>query len=367
MLTPQENERLTRVGPGTPMGEVFRRYWLPALLSEELPAMETPPVKVRLLGLNLIAFRNFFGKVRVGNYPTWEGGGMVWAYLGPPSDAPPPPDLELVRAPATHRFVTKIFQDCNYLQALEGGLDSAHATIMHNQKIGDRTFLSHYEELIPHLEVEKTDYGYTYSGVRRLGEKQWIRKYHYVMPVTQMRGRISGPGMSDTIPTISGHMWVPADDVTTCVFNWSYSYDPAVPIPEEYRAKFERHVGRGPDDLIPGTYRLRRNLENDFLIDRQKQKVETMTGIDGINTQDVALQEGMGPVVDRTKEHLGTTDRAIIVMRQLLLEATHDVEAGRKPRGWDSATYRDVRALDHIIPGDLTWKDALEVEALAKF
>jgi phenylpropionate dioxygenase-like ring-hydroxylating dioxygenase large terminal subunit len=187
MLSQQDNERLTRVGPGTPMGNLFRRYWIPALLSEELLEADGPPVRVRLLGEDLVAFRDtegvvgivaaycphrrapmFFGrneecglrcvyhgwkfdrngacvdmpseppdslfktKVTIDAYPTWEGGGMVWIYMGPLELKPAPPDHELVRAPANHRHVSKLFEDCNYLQALEGGIDPTHATILHN-------------------------------------------------------------------------------------------------------------------------------------------------------------------------------------------------------------------------------------------
>jgi hypothetical protein len=125
--------------------------------------------------------------------------------------------------------------------------------------------------------------------------------------------------------------------------------------------------GRGPTDLIPGSFRLKKNLGNDYFIDRQLQKMQTFTGIEGINTQDMALQEGMGPVVDRSKEHLGTSDRAIIAMRQLLLEALDASERGEEPRGLDPQTYRRVRAVDKMVPLDIPWREALGDELLAKF
>src|SRR5258708_31329290 len=105
----------------------------------------------------------------------------------------------------------------------------------------------------------------------------------------------------------------------------------------------ESFYGRGAEDYIPGTFRLKANAPNDYFIDRATQKTTSFTGIKGVNTQDVALQEGMGTVVDRTREHLGTSDRAIAVMRRMLLEATRAVEAGQTPRGTDSKTYRAVR------------------------
>ena len=186
MLSEADNQRLTQVGPGTPMGNLFRRYWIPCAMSEELPEPDCPPVRVRLLGEDLIAFRDsegkvglvsaycphrrapmFFGrneecglrcvyhgwkfdrsgacvdmpseppdslfktKVHITAYPTHEAGGIVWAYLGPPELRPAPPDYEFCRVPSEQLLMSKHLQRCNWVQALEGGLDSVHATILH--------------------------------------------------------------------------------------------------------------------------------------------------------------------------------------------------------------------------------------------
>jgi phthalate 4,5-dioxygenase len=421
MLKPADNERMTRVGPGTPMGNLLRRYWQPALLSAELGGPDSAPVRVRMLGEDLVAFRDtegkvglvdafcphrrapmFFGrneecglrcvyhgwkfdrsgtcvdmpseppdslfktKVTIGSYPTWEGGGMIWAYLGPAGTMKSPPDYELVRAPETHRYVSKTFENCNFLQALEGGLDTSHSSFAHNLDIKNKAYVRN-ADTAPRLEVERTPYGYTYAGIRNVEGKQYVRAYHYVMPAQQMRGRVTGrKGGIEKVPTINGHIWVPIDDTTTYVYNWQYSYDPNIPVSPEYAIEHEYMYGRGPDDLLPG-YRLKKNLDNDYLIDRQVQKTQTFTGIVGINTQDFALQEGMGPIVDRSKEHLGTSDRAIITMRQLLMEAMDAVEAGKPIRGTDPETYRKVRAVDLPIDAGLDWRDALKDELVAKF
>jgi phthalate 4,5-dioxygenase oxygenase subunit len=421
MLTPQENERLTRVGPGTPMGNVFRRYWLPAALSSELPEPDCPPVRVRIVGEDLVAFRAtdgtvglvsaycphrrapmFFGrneenglrcvyhgwkfdvsgtcvdmpseppdslfktKVKIESYPTYEAGGIVWAYLGPPETRPEPPGYELLRVPATHRFVSKTHEDANYLQALEGGLDTAHSSFLHNMNLGDRSFLRN-ADTAPRLEVERTDYGFRYAGIRTVGGQDYVRVYHYVMPATQIRGFVSGAQGHNDVPSIHGHFWVPIDDENTNVYNFMYSFYPEQPLPIEYVIDRETSSGRGPDDLIPGTFRLKRNLSNDYLIDRQLQKTKTFTGITGINTQDFALQEGMGRIVDRSREHLGTTDRAIIVARQLLLEATDAVEEGRTLRATDPRTYASVRAADRLLPKGARWQEALKDDVVAKY
>jgi phthalate 4,5-dioxygenase len=423
MLSKEDNERLTRIGAGTEMGSLFRRYWLPALLSSEIQP-DGAPFRLRLLGEQLVAFRDSSGavglvdafcphrrapmflgrnekcglrcvyhgwkfdrsgaclempteppdsayksKVRIKAYPVWEGGGMVWAYMGPPAEMPPPPDMELTRAPPTHRFASKTVQDCNYLQALEGGLDSAHATILHNMTIGDLSWLDDYQRTTPRLDVQLTDYGLQYSGTRVLNGRYWVRVYQYIMPATQIRGRIApvrGENMPPKIPLISGHIWVPSDDVTTSVFNFSYSADPNIPLTSEFATASESDYGRGPNDLTPDL-RLRRNSANDFMIDRDAQKTQTFTGISGINTQDVAVQEGMGPIADRSEEHLGSTDRAIVMMRRLLLEAIRSIEAGGKPRGVDPASYRALRAVDHFADTEAEIPQLIERELAARF
>jgi phenylpropionate dioxygenase-like ring-hydroxylating dioxygenase large terminal subunit len=422
LLKPEDNERLVRVGRGKPAGELFRRYWLPVLLSTEIAEVDGPPLRVRLLGENLIAFRDtngriglvdaycphrlaplFFGRneecgircayhgwkfdvdgncldtpsepgdtalksrIRITAYPTLDRGGIVWAYLGPREEMPPPPDYEWLRAPATHRHVSKTFEHCNYLQALEGGLDTSHSSFVHNNNIQQRELRT--QDTAPRIEVERTDYGYTYNSTRNYGgERRYMRIYHFVMPSQQMRGgTIARDGTREKVPKLDGHIWVPIDDEHTFVYNWACSYDETVPLTKEYMEEFEAFAGRGQNDVIPGTFRLRKNLSNDYLIDRKMQKSSTFTGITGLNTQDFALQEGMGPIVDRSKEHLGTSDRAIVVLRRILLDATHAVERGERPRGIDPAAYRDVRPCDKIIAGTGDWRQVLSRELVAKW
>ncbi len=422
MLTPEENERLTRVGPGTPMGTLMRRYWQPALLSEEVPEPDGPPVRVRLLGEDLIAFRDtdgkvglvdafcphrrapmFFGrneecglrcvyhgwkfdrtgacvdmpsepsdslfktKVTIASYPTYEAGAMIWTYMGPPEFQPPVPDYELLRAPDTHRHVSKTFEHANWLQALEGGIDTSHSSFAHNQDITNKKLLRN-ADTAPRLEVEKTSYGFRYAGIRSLPHEDYVRVYHYVMPAQQLRGGVTdwGGGIKD-IPSLHGHVWVPIDDETTWTFNWLYAYDPAIPVPHEHAIWYETNSGRGPSQYIPGTYRLKLSLENDYEIDRELQRTKTFTGITGINTQDMALQEGMGPICDRTNEHLGTSDRAIIAARQLLFEALDDIDAGKSPRGTDPADYSNVRPVDMQIASGSKWQETLASELVARF
>jgi nitrite reductase/ring-hydroxylating ferredoxin subunit len=425
MLKPEENERLCRIGPGTPMGEVLRRYWIPALLSEEVPKPDCPPVRVRLLGENLVAFRdtkgrvglidrycphrrpelfwgrneecglrcvyhgwkfdvegncvdmpnepatsNFKNKVKITAYPTYEAGGIVWTYMGPKEEQPPYPDYEWLRAPETHLHVSKTEQACNWVQALEGGIDTSHSSFAHNNNIADKKALR-TRAPSPKLEVEKRDHGFTYVGIRDLKEDGlYVRAYQFIMPFQQLRGQTIQwhDGSREKYPTVRGHLWVPIDDEHTMVYNFKYSTDPDIALDPEFVLQEEIKFGRGPDDYIPGTYRLKRNPSNDYLIDREVQRTRTFTGIEGINTQDMALQETMEkPFVDRSKERLGTADSAIIAARQLLLEASRDVEQGKRPRGVDPSTHNNIRAIDKFIPAGANWREELKEDLLAKY
>jgi phthalate 4,5-dioxygenase len=422
MITREENERLVRVGPGTPAGEFIRRYWLPACLSTELAAPDGAPVRVRLMGEDLVAFRDtagriglveaycahrraplFFGRneehglrcvyhgwkfdiagkcvdipseppgspmqaqVCLKAYPTYEKAGVVWAYMGPKDAMPAPPDYEWMRAPDTHRYVSKTYEQCNYLQALEGGLDTAHSSFLHNMRMGDNTQLRQRDRA-PRLDVVRTDYGYYYVSTRKAGEDgHYVRLYHYVLPFQQMRGGVNGIGRGNDVPKLDGHLWVPIDDEETNVYNWGYSADPDVAISDELREAFEKSSGRGQDDLIPGSFRLKRNPSNDYLIDRDLQKNRSFTGIDGINTQDFAIQEGMGPIVDRSLEYLGSTDRAIVTLRNILLEGMASVERGEPAPGTDPATHRGIRPYDGLVPPGASWREAFGENLTAKW
>jgi phthalate 4,5-dioxygenase oxygenase subunit len=408
MLTREENERLTRVGAGTPMGEAMRRYWLPALLSWELPERDSAPVRVRLLGEDLVAFRatdgqiglidefcphrgaslwlgrneenglrcvyhgwkydvtgqcvdqmneprQFCAKIRVKSYPTCEVGGIVWTFMGPKAKQPAPPKFAWTQVPATHRAVSKVVEECNWLQALEGGIDTSHFTILHRalkegaRQPGIEPSTPGVRGGAPTLEVDITDYGYRYFGIRPLGDSQYVRGYHFVMPFTQLRP--PGPGRTQ----VHGHYWVPMDDENCMVWNFYYSYGEE---PIGQRSSDESSGNAYGSHVDPKTFRPFRNRSNNWMIDRQMQKTETFTGIDGINQQDRAVQESMGRIVDRTRENLGPGDRAVVATRKLLLEAVDSVERDEEPRGL-APSYYEVRAAEAVLPKDADWRAEL--------
>ena len=447
MLSKEENDLLCRVGPGTPMGELMRRYWLPALLSHELPQPDCPPVRVRLLGERLIAFRDtenriglldefcahrgvslwlgrneecgircvfhgwkydvdgnctdmmnevgggsgapdpykpapdpnqpgsvgarraspsFKDKIHLTSYPTVEMGGIIWAYMGPKEKVPPEPKFECTQVPQSQREVTKTWEECNWLQSLEGGIDTSHAPILHRtfsdvstqSGIGPSNF--RVRGGAPRLEVEVTDYGYRYAGIRSLGEEgDYVRAYHFVMPFTQIRANQYQFPSKAWRPRIHGHFWVPMDDENCMVYNWLYNFGDE-PLPDADRA--QKNEGNSFEDVdMSRGFRKVRNMDNNWLIDRDVQKHSSFTGIYGINTQDHAVQESMGPIQDRTKEHLGPADKAIITARQLLLKAVRTVEDGGNALGADTSYY-NIRAIERVIPRGAQWSEALHDE-----
>ncbi len=418
MLTKDENETLTRVDQGTPMGDLMRRYWLPTLLSSELPEPDCAPVRVRLLGEQLIAFRDTLGKVGLlsefcphrltsmffgrneegglrcvyhgwkfdtaGNcldmmneppgsdfhtkikttaYPVVEMGDLIWAYLGSEDKRPPEPKFEWTQVPSEHRLLTKNWQECNWLQALEGGIDTAHAPILHRRitENTDRPGIAVNTNLVkgqaPKIEIDRTDYGYRYAGLRDLGDdRNVIRAYHYVMPFHQFRPLQFGLRGQDPRSLIAGHVWVPMDDENCMVYNWMYNYA-GQPLTDADKEE-EFQLGRGPGEMLPD-FRTKRNKSNDWMIDRQVQKYETFTGIEGINTQDQAIQESMGPIVDRSGENLANSDMAIVIARRMLLDAASTVADGGDPPGTGDSYY-NVRAIDAILPSDVDWRESLD-------
>jgi len=419
MVSVKDNETLTRVGEGTPMGVLMRRYWQPIALSWELPEPDCPPVRVRILGEDLVAFRgtsgrvglidewcphrrtslwlgrneeeglrcvfhgwkfdvtgqcvdmpnelpefDFAEKVKIKAYPVEEMGGVLWAYMGPKDQQPPVPSFEWTRQPETHLHVSKGVQECNWLQAMEGGLDSVHTSFLHRKFEGSsRAGLGgmRSQATSAKLDVKTTPYGYTYASMRPLGEDKgnYVRSYHYVMPFHSIRAiQEYTPEGARTKFKMGGHMWVPIDDENCMVWNWYYSLD----VPLEPVERDESFWGNGPQffDEKNG-FRAYLNKTNSWGIDREVQKNETFSGVEGVNQQDRAVQEAMGPIVDRSKEMLSQTDKAVIAARRLLLNGTKTVEDGGAPLGVDKSYY-DIRAIERVLPSDADWFEVLKDE-----
>lgn len=402
MLSREDNDTLCRVGPGTPMGELFRRYWLPALLASELPRPDGDPVRLRLLGEDLVAFRdssgrvgvlgdhcphrgaslyfgrneehglrcvyhgwkfdvngacvdmpnerpesNFRHRVRHASYPAAESGDLVWVYLGPPGLKPELPRFEWATVPSSHRHVAKWLQETNWAQGMEGEIDTSHVSFLHRfmdpaaapYTRAVRTALMARDGR-PKIQLKATDYGFTYGARRTIGDGTYYwRVTQWLLP------------MYSLIPTaeypIQGRAWVPIDDEHTWTFGYEYNPDRAL-TPEEVAAIESGETF--PPRLIPGTFKPLANKSNDYLIDREKQRTHNYTGIWGVNEQDRSLQESMGPIFDRSREHLGTADLAVIQARRILLQAARDLQDGKPPiTPYQGDLYR-VRSYDTVDP-----------------
>ena len=415
MLSKEDNERVTRVEPGTQTGVLMRRYWIPALLSSEINEPDGPPVRVSLLGERLVAFRDskgrvglleefcahrgvslflgrneecglrcvyhgwkydvtgrcidmptetpdtdFKSRVHLAAYPTIELGDVVWAYLGT-GEPPRPPHFGWTSLRPDQRIVTRTWQECNWLQALEGGIDSMHASALHTllkPDAGEARWELQSGRMVLTEEIEPTDYGHVYSSIRPLDDgRNWIKIYHYVMPFhTFFPFEISGDRKTHR-PIINGHMFVPMDDQNTMVYNWIGKHG-AESLTNDQREYMERIRGRAPGE-IDKNHRKRRNKGVDWLIDRGVQKTKSYSGIEGINTQDHAVQESMGPIIDRTRENLGTTDKAVIATRRILLRVLKELEQGLDPPGLGTSYY-DLRAIERFVNSGTTWRNMLK-------
>jgi phthalate 4,5-dioxygenase len=369
----EQNAALTRTGAGTPMGDLLRRYWIPALIATELPEPDCPPIRAPLLGEKLVAFRDSEGRIalvdefcahrrvslwfgrneecglrcayhgwkfdvtgqcvdlpsepedsgvrqrmRIKSYPCIEQGGVIWAYMGPPELRPPPPGLEWSLTPAPQRFISKRFEACNFMQALEGGIDSSHVGFLHrgqfrrgetaSQQIG-----AMIEGDSPVFEIEPYDGGLLIAARRKVADQYYWRVTPWIAPFHQLV-----PRRHDSSP-IFGHSWVPIDD-EHC-WAWSYGYHPDRALTRAELADY-RNGGGIFEKTLPGAFVPVANKDNHYLMDRNAQVAGIdFSGIAGIAAQDSSLQESMGKIVDRSLENLVATDRAIVMTRRSLLGA----------------------------------------------
>ena len=407
MLTDDRNKLVTETGAGTPMGELFRRYWIPFLLSDEVGEPEGAPVHVKLLSERLLAFRDSNGKlglidefcahrrvslwfgrneeggihgwkydvsgncmeipsepdtskfcteISLTSYPCVERGGIVWTYMGPPEDQPAPPAFEWATVPESHRFHSKRLEECNYLQALEGGIDSSHVGFLHSGELrsdplhhGSKGSDYHLSDMKPKFEVRESPGGLN-IGVRRDAEDA---QYYWRITPWIMPWYTIVPPYGDN--PLHGHAWVPIDD-ENC-FAWTFSYHPARPL-NELELDVMHKGGSLHVQQIPGTFRPVANRDNDYLMDRTAQEAGTAySGVKGIALQDASLQESMGPISDRSRENLVMTDRAIGMARRQLRKAALDLENGKRPPGLDTDS-QAVRSASFLLPRDMAFDQA---------
>lgn len=419
MLTREDNELLVRVGPDTPMGRLMRLYWIPFLPSKDVVA-DGQPYRVRLLGEDLVAFRDSEGhvglvdqacphrgaplvfarnehgglrcvyhgwkfsvdgscqempaespttpmlkKVKVKAYRVRERNSMLWAYMGPDQEAPPPlPSMEWNMVPEEQVAISVRVQECSWLQALEGEIDSAHAAILHGRVDagGSIDQWKQAADLAPKFEVMQHDAGLSIASRRSFdGDKNYVRVNQFLMPFWTLVPPFS------QFPELSGHAWVPIDDEhTLCIM---FSYHPSQPFYEKTRKLFkEGHQGREtghasqasfeqrPVTVPYHTYWNKYNRANAYGFDYQLQVSKYNSGMPGLWIQDAACQSGVTPIYDRTKEHLGVSDSGVARTRRMLLEAakklaTHE----QRPISTTDADKYLFRAISITIPAGSDW------------
>jgi phthalate 4,5-dioxygenase len=378
MLKQSVNDRLTRVAPGTPAGELLRRYWQPVALLEELP-IGGAPVAVRLMGEDLVLFRdefdrigllelhcshrgadlsygrveggglrclyhgwaydihgncldtpcepdgsNFKSKIKHKSYPCLEKAGIIFAYLGP-GEPPLLPTYEFLNGPEDCMHVNKVYHECNWLQGNEGNIDPAHLSFLHAFTGADMQGrnLSPLAMLDPRaeMEVDETNFGLRIHTLRNAADgKFYLRTTNFVMPNLS-----AFPGGSLTGGyTVNWH--VPIDDT----HHWGYKIILTRAPDKAFldKAYFE--------DGVTEDYRPVRNMSNRYMQDRNTMKSWSFSGIGtrpGTNftAQDAWATVSQGPIQDRTKEHLGYSDKVIVAARKQLLKAIDDVQEGKTP------------------------------------
>jgi phthalate 4,5-dioxygenase len=389
MVSHVNNERMCLTGAAAPAGKLLRLYWQPVALAEEL-AGSRPVKAVRLMGEELVLFRDeegrlglldracphrgadlafgrrehgglrcpfhgwlfdvtgrcletpaepedsdFHQRIRQGSYPVREINGLVFAYLG--TGAPPAfPDFDCFIAPDSHSFAFKGFMECNWLQALEVGIDPAHASFLHRFEEDESTEAEYGRQFRaasidsdvpmtrlmreyprPKVDVEPTEFGMRLLTRRELNSRQThLRVTNLVFP-----NAFAIP-MSAEMTITQWH--VPVEDGSNYWFALFTSFGRPVDKDEMRRQRLELY--QLPD------YKPRLNRSNNWGYDLEEQRTKTFTGMGfDINVHDQWACESLGPIADRTREHLGSSDKAIIAYRRLLRRSIEQVAAGQTP------------------------------------
>ena len=398
MLSKEENDLITRTDNGSPLNGLMRRYWLPALLSEELPDVGSKPVPVRLLGEELVAWRLSDGsvgllqehcshrgsslvyartegdclrciyhgwmydldgnvldtpaepersvikdKVKHPSYATHETAGIIWAYLGPKEHKPLFPNYRFTEAPQENTNVTKLLIDCNWLQGVEGECDSAHVSLLHQRNDQEELGRPILQDFAPEYETEETDFGLRLVALRKQWDEsqQYVRVSSFVMPC-----EIWVPVFNREI-----HMYVPIDNTHTWRYDLGYRDEPVRP-EDVMRAK----------DIDPA-YHKKQHLGNAYLQDREMMTTANFSGIESVLIQDAVVTEPMdySGIFDRTKERLGMSDVAIIAVREYILRSVREVQDGAdQPHIVTDEARNDMTHVDtveEVFPASEPWRE----------
>ena len=411
MLSAEENDLLCRVEGDAPMGALMRHHWIPACLSEEVVERDGPPVRVRLLGEDLVAFRDSAGRLGVldehcphrraslalgrneecglrclyhgwkvdveGNvverpsetheavlarkivhkaYPCRETGGFVWIWMGPPGEQrefEPP-----AWSPAVRTSIVKMHVRCNWAQVLEGAIDSAHSSSLHSTDMVpaqvDRAGATAKEWLrpstdkAPRLQVQRTDFGFRYAAIRTPNRDADTHDYLRITLFVAPFTVLIPPNDRYNLSILN----IPLDDTNTMYYFIAWSESEGID-QEAWREFCAARVGVDLDR----SFRPRRTLANNYLQDRAAMKTGSHTGIHGIPNQDIAMWETMGAVADRSRERLGASDIAIVQFRRIMVDAARKLRDGGQVIGTSTQRIPHVKlkAFEGIVPKTTAW------------
>jgi phthalate 4,5-dioxygenase oxygenase subunit len=420
MLTKEQNEILCRVQGNAPMGGIMRRHWLPVCLSEEVAEKDGAPVKARLVGEDLVVFRDSQGKLGVldehcphrgaslvfgrneecglrclyhgwkfdteGNilemssepdgsaiknslkqraYPVRESGGFIWAWLGPKEQMREFEPPAWAPQPGIRYAIVKMHAACNWAQVLEGSIDSAHSSSLHSTnmpsaevdgaKATETAWPRPSNDKAPRLQFEPTSYGFRYAALRKPirdpETNQYVRTTLFIAPFTVLIPPNDQYNLAQ--------MLVPIDDVNTMFYWIAWHPDPKKGISQAAWRKFcAATVGEDIDE----NFMKRRTLVNRYLQDRQAMKRGDFTGIEGIPTQDMAMWESMGPIADRSKDHPGSSDVAVVQFRRMMIAAAKKFSEGGPAIGTKGSgseppmPHVKLASFEGIVPKSTDWR-----------
>jgi phthalate 4,5-dioxygenase oxygenase subunit len=415
MLSAEDNDLLCRVEGEAPMGQIMRRHWLPACLSEEVAERDGDPVRVRLLGEDLIAFRDsdgrlgvigeycphrraslalgrneqcgvrclyhgwkidvagnvlempseppdsrFTDKVKHKSYPVHEAAGLVWVFVGPQAAMPPfdPPVFQ--PGPHAHISIAKIVVDCNWAQVLEGAIDSAHSSTLHASdmvpaQVDGASVANDQLWLRPSTDrAPRLVVQRTPFGFRYAALRRPIRNEatHIYVRTTLFIAPFTVLIPRNNLYSMAIQQ-VPMDDTHT-VFHFIAFGGETTPDTLAWRRFLGAEVGVDVDQR----FRKKRTLDNDFMQDRAAMRTGNFTGIRGIPNQDIAMWETMGPIADRSQERLGVSDTAILQFRRIMVEAAREfVAIGRViGRSEPYIPHAKLRSFEGVVPKTEDWR-----------
>jgi phenylpropionate dioxygenase-like ring-hydroxylating dioxygenase large terminal subunit len=427
-FSPEENEQLTRVGPGTLMGDLFRQYWLAVIPSSFLPDSAVKPLRVRLLGEDLVLFRTakgkialvgafcqhrlaplYFGRIeddgircpyhgwkyatdgtclempnipaeqqfcdaiRHPGYPCVEYGGVIWTYMGPDKQPPALPELEFALVPGEQRTYRVFHQECNYLQVLEGGIDPTHVMWLHSPyDLADEKLAGEHQpsqHIVANRSGMRTPMAIeivdTAAGFM-YGAKRSFGEGKDLWRVNQfvMPYYTMPPGSE----LRGARIYTPIDDENS--IKWQINWYPTKEIMQSVkkgdRLNFEEEEYL-PDNHEPyGFIRAKACKANDYMIKWDVHRSKRM-GITGVNLQDRCVTELQGPtpILDRSKENLCSGDYATIRARRMLLKAAKELrERGTPPPGVKDPRVYRVRATSTVVPVSQPWVEGVKSEVL---